>query len=365
MRQDEKRSRNSRMEGNGRARGEGRSRSTQSGGRSGPARQGGGQPQGRRQAGGYPPQRRSEQRTSGVRRAAAGSWPDRLEVEQRRAQERKEQERRRRLKLRRKRKARIRKALVLFTAALFGIALFLGIRLVKNWTAEPGKKEEKIDIEKLAEKEEYPESLLKLLEKNPETKDFVMNYPKNKDRHVDIDVSKEVTQGKIPLFLQWDERWGYETYGDDFLALTGCGPTCLSMVRCGLSGDSSWNPYKTARMAENSGYYVSGSGSSWDLMTQGASELGLLYEEVIFDEEHIKAALEAGTPIICVVGPGDFTDSGHFLVLTGVDEDGKIILNDPNSKIRSKEAWDINQLMGQIKNLWAYSYQGPEGEQNE
>lgn len=267
MRQDEKRSRNSRMEGNGRARGEGRSRSTQSGGRSGPARQGGGQPQGRRQAGGYQPQRRSEQRTSGVRRAAAGSWPDRLEVEQRRAQERKEQERRRRLKLRRKRKARIRKALVLFTAALFGIALFLGIRLVKNWTAEPGKKEEKIDIEKLAEKEEYPESLLKLLEKNPETKDFVMNYPKNKDRHVDIDVSKEVTQGKIPLFLQWDERWGYETYGDDFLALTGCGPTCLSMVRCGLSGDSSWNPYKTARMAENSGYYVSGSGSSWDLMT--------------------------------------------------------------------------------------------------
>ena len=99
-------------------------------------------------------------------------------------------------------------------------------------------------------------------------------------------------------------------------------------------------------------------------MTQGASELGLLYEEVIFDEEHIKAALEAGTPIICVVGPGDFTDSGHFLVLTGVDEDGKIILNDPNSKIRSKEAWDINQLMGQIKNLWAYSYQGTEGEQN-
>ena len=337
MRQDDRRYQNSREE-----RGS-RSRNTQQG-RS-------------RRSSSHPTQRRSD-----ARRVAAGYWPDRLEVEQRRAQERKEQERRRKIRLQRKRRAKIRKLAALFTAVLFGTAVFLALKLGKNWIAEPEVKEEKIDIEKLAEEDEYPESLLKLLEKNPETKDFVMNYPKNKDKQVDIDISKEVTQGKIPLFLQWDERWGYETYGDDFLALTGCGPTCLSMVRCGLSGDSTWNPYKTARMAENGGYYVSGTGSSWDLMTRGASELGLNYEEVIFDEEHIKAALEAGMPIICVVGPGDFTDSGHFLVLTGVDEEGRIILNDPNSKIRSKEAWDINQLMRQIKNLWAYSYQGAEGE---
>lgn len=315
-------------------------------------RQTGGRQSGSRQ----PSQRPSGGRQSGQRRPGAGSWPDRVEVEQKRERERREQERKRRLRLQRKRRAKIRRLVFLFTVALFGVALFLLVRLVKNWTVEPGKKEEKIDIEELAAEGEYPESLLKLLEKNPETKDFVLNYPKNKDKHVDIDVSKEVTQGKIPLFLQWDERWGYETYGDDFLALTGCGPTCLSMVRCGLSGDAAWNPYKTARMAENGGYYVSGSGSSWDLMTQGAAELGLTYQEVIFDEEHIKATLEAGTPIICVVGPGDFTDNGHFLVLTGVDEEGKIILNDPNSKIRSKEAWDINQLMSQIKNLWAYTY---------
>ena len=314
------------------------------------------QTSGRQTGSRQPSQRPSGGRQSGQRRPGAGSWPDRVEVEQKRERERREQERKRRLRLQRKRRAKIRRLVFLFTVALFGVALFLLVRLVKNWTVEPGKKEEKIDIEELAAEGEYPESLLKLLEKNPETKDFVLNYPKNKDKHVDIDVSKEVTQGKIPLFLQWDERWGYETYGDDFLALTGCGPTCLSMVRCGLSGDAAWNPYKTARMAENGGYYVSGSGSSWDLMTQGAAELGLTYQEVIFDEEHIKATLEAGTPIICVVGPGDFTDNGHFLVLTGVDEEGKIILNDPNSKIRSKEAWDINQLMSQIKNLWAYTY---------
>ncbi len=57
-----------------------------------------------------------------------------------------------------------------------------------------------------------------------------------------------------------------------------------------------------------------------------------------------------------VVGPGDFTTSGHFLVLTGVDDSGDIILRDPNSRIRTEKTWDIGELMAQIKNLWAYSY---------
>lgn len=73
-------------------------------------------------------------------------------------------------------------------------------------------------------------------------------------------------------------------------------------------------------MAEDNGYYVDGSGSSWELMSSGAEKLGLTVSSVIFDAEHIRATLESGQPIICVMGPGDFTDAGHFLVLTGVDQ---------------------------------------------
>ena len=123
--------------------------------------------------------------------------------------------------------------------------------------------------------EEYPQSLLELLERNPETKDFVLNYPTNKDTDFEIDLSDELTDGTIPLFLQWDVRWGYETYGSDLMAITGCGPTCLSMVRCGLSGEDEWNPLEVANMAEEYGFYVEGAGTSWDLMTTGAIQLGL------------------------------------------------------------------------------------------
>lgn len=202
----------------------------------------------------------------------------------------------------------------------------------------------------------YPESLVELMERNQETKEFVLNYPKNKDKHPKIDLSDEVKKGVIPLFLQWDERWGYETYGSDFLAVTGCGPTCLSMVYCGLSGDTAWNPLKVAEFAEEEGFYVAGAGSSWDLMTEGAAQLGLTANAVIFDADHILAELKGGNPVICIMGPGDFTTSGHFIVLTGVEENGKVSVCDPNSRINSKKSWDVDDLIPQIKNLWGYQY---------
>ena len=204
---------------------------------------------------------------------------------------------------------------------------------------------------------EYPESLLELLELNPEAESFVRGYFQNKDKHPEIDLTDEVIQGTIPLFLQWDERWGYETYGSDFLAITGCGPTCLSMVWCGLSGETDLNPLRMAQYAEQKGYYVKGAGTAWDLMNYGAEELGLTVENIVFDADHILAQLRSGSPIICAMRPGDFTTTGHFIVLTGVDEYGRIMVCDPNSRNNSEKTWDVEQLIPQIKNLWGYRYE--------
>lgn len=249
---------------------------------------------------------------------------------------------------RRRRQRRIRK--------FFGIFLILGMILAALAVL---MKMDDIRIGATAEqlaREGYPESLIKLMERNPEAKQFVLDYQKNKNKHEEIDLSKEVSKGQIPLFIQWDERWGYETYGDDFLALTGCGPTCLSMVRCGLSGETQWNPYEVACMAQEQGFYVDGVGSSWELMSSGAQQLGLTVNNVAFDADHILSALQSGMPIICAVGPGDFTSVGHFIVLTGVDGNGKVIVNDPNSRENSKKTWDVEDLISQIRNLWGYSY---------
>ncbi len=168
--------------------------------------------------------------------------------------------------------------------------------------------------------------------------------------------SDRLVPGEIPLYLQKDRRWRKERYGSDIMGVTGCGPTCLSMVLCGLRRDEEWMPAKVAREAERAGYYVDGVGSSWSLMTEGAAGFGLEAEQLPLQEGVIRGRLEEGHPIICTMGPGDFTDAGHFIVLGGMDAEGNIQVKDPNSRSNSERVWNLGQLMPQMKNLWAYTY---------
>lgn len=253
-------------------------------------------------------------------------------------------------KLRNRRKRFIRK-MIIFTYRCICLGIIIGVII------GGGKLYENIaSKENISSSSEYPESLLSLLERNPETIEFVLNYPANKDKEFEIDLLDEVRKGTFPLFLQWGERWGYECYGNDFLAVTGCGPTCLSMVQCGLSGDTEWDPLQVAKLADEQGYYVDGVGSSWSLMTEGATRLGLVADSVLYDEVNIIAELQSGKPIICAMRPGDFTTSGHFIVLTGVDDNGNLTVCDPNSKMNSEKSWSVDELFPQIKNLWSYTY---------
>lgn len=207
--------------------------------------------------------------------------------------------------------------------------------------------------EVMAHKDQYPEELIQLLEGNAETVDFVLGYSEKKDT-APAETVGDVTQGEIPLLLQWDERWGYAYYADDMIAVNGCGPTVISMVAAGLTGDNTITPYKVAQFSAENGYYAGDSGTSWSLMTEGARQFGIYGEEMGLSESEVFSALENGHPIICSMRPGDFTTTGHFIVLTGV-EDGKIRVNDPNSRERSGKLWDYSRLEYQINNLWVFT----------
>lgn len=96
---------------------------------------------------------------------------------------------------------------------------------------------------------DYPESLMKLLARNPETEDFVLSYPPEKDVEHTVDLSG-TDLSKVPLFLQWDKRWGYTIYGNDVAGLTACGPTALSMAAYYLTGgDPKMTPDKIIQFA--------------------------------------------------------------------------------------------------------------------
>lgn len=210
-----------------------------------------------------------------------------------------------------------------------------------------GKSEE--DLEKL---EECPEELQELLEKYPETYDFVMGYS-DRDKYVgkEIDLTEEVQEGEVPLLLQWDKRWGYDNYGDKLIGVAGCGPTCMSMAYIYLTGETEMNPRKMAEFANKNGYN-SEAGTKWDFFTDGAVTLGLKGSEMKLSEEGMKAALDSGNVIICSMRPGDFTKGGHFILIRGYDREG-FLVNDPNSRKNSEKHWEFDTLRYQIKCLWS------------
>ena len=201
--------------------------------------------------------------------------------------------------------------------------------------------------------EPIPESLQVFKQKYPEASEFVDNYPLAHGLPRSTDVSGDLEEGVVPLFLQWDARWGYRDYGGGFFATNGCGPTCLSMVVCGLTGEAI-SPYDVARYSESQGWYVPGSGTSWDLMTEGAAHYGLCAEKGRVSGEYIASQLDAGRVLIASMKPGDFTYTGHFIVLTGQTADGLVAVNDSNSPENSEKAWEMETLTRQMKSVWSY-----------
>jgi len=196
---------------------------------------------------------------------------------------------------------------------------------------------------------EYPKSLIELLERNPETEAFVLNYPFRDSAELGT-FEYDLTEG-VPLLMQWDTRWGYLKYGSDVVGITGCGPVCLAMAGYYVTGDDAFSPDKMVKFAAENGYYSPGNGSSWTLISEGGVKLGLDVTEIPLVKKRITDNLEAGNPIICAMGKGDFTTSGHYIVLVGL-EDGKIRVNDPNSYANSEKLWSYEEIEGQIRNLW-------------
>lgn len=184
--------------------------------------------------------------------------------------------------------------------------------------------------------------------------DFALELPFRTPDSSGLDAQVGSGNGAIPYLSQYDERWGYHAYGSSVIGIAGCGPTCLAMAVAGLKGDSSCNPAKVADFASANGYYMAGTGTMWSLFTEGAAAYGLTGEEIPLDENVMNSCIGSGAVIVASMLPGDFTQSGHFVVIYGLG-DGCYRVHDPNSAGYSAQTWTYERLSGQIANLWSLS----------
>ena len=179
-----------------------------------------------------------------------------------------------------------------------------------------------------------------------------------------------VTLDGLTYYNQLDERWANEMYGKtDTIGVAGCGPTALAIAISNLTGDET-DPVEVAEWSYENGYVCEGSGSYISLIPNAAEHFGLSVEKLgKSNAEELVEHLEDGKMIIAIMGAGHFTNTGHFIVLRGVTDDGKILVADPVSYNRSTMAWDVSTILNEVKNagsggpFWSLSLPEPEPEE--
>lgn len=155
----------------------------------------------------------------------------------------------------------------------------------------------------------------------------------------------------VPYYNQGD--YANNRYGNGTIATSGCGPTAMAMVLS--SFDKDVDPVTAANYSMSHGFYANGQGTSWDYFDSIAKEYGIKSQVIGTTARSIKKALSNGDKLIVSMAPGYFTKNGHFIVLSGITDDGKVFVSDPGSRERSNQTWDVKLIADEARQAWAFS----------
>lgn len=130
----------------------------------------------------------------------------------------------------------------------------------------------------------------------------------------------------MPLYYQYDSKWKNKSYGSSTIGKSGCGVCSSAMVASYWTGKQI-TPPKITKWASN--YYIPGAGSSHNLYAAVAKKYNLKYRDLGLNKSEMVKELKKGHTVIASMGPGQFTQNSHLIVLRTI-ENGKIRVNDPN-----------------------------------
>lgn len=142
----------------------------------------------------------------------------------------------------------------------------------------------------------------------------------------------------IPLYTQWDARWGRRPFGGGTISSSGCGATSVAMVISYLTKKCVY-PNDIVDIIGNR-YYDPGAGQRWEMIPAACKAFGCRAVQQTVNADAIVASLKAGHPVIVSTsGYGttkEFTKHGHYICLRGLTKDGKVLVNDPNDNSTKK-----------------------------
>ena len=202
------------------------------------------------------------------------------------------------------------------------------------------------------------QGLLELALEHPEAIDFVAAYPEAEKEALPYDES--VTEGTVPELYNWDSRWGNVDFVGRPLAITGSGPTALSMAYMGLTGNTDRTPADMAQLVTDAEQTNETSGMSGDFLENSLADLGLSCSSFTSNADNLAQVLDAGTYVLIETSAGSLTDAAHWVIAVTENEDGSIVVYDPTSPEVSARSWDPATLASSSTTLYAISSAGSE-----
>ena len=193
--------------------------------------------------------------------------------------------------------------------------------------------------------------LLELALSQPAAIDFVAAYPKAEKTAQPYD--DEVTKGSVPQLYCWDERWGNVDYAGAPLALTGSGPTALSMACLALTGSADQTPAELAEAITSADAAEGDSGMSGTFLENSLGDLGISCSTYTSNADNLTQVLDTGTYLLVEAKAGTLTDAAHWVLVVTENADGSVVVYDPTSPEVSSRPWDPGTVAASCETLYA------------
>ncbi len=166
------------------------------------------------------------------------------------------------------------------------------------------------------------------------------------------------------VYMQTDPRWKNKPYrvkGENAtIGGSGCGPSCAAMLIETLTGKS-FTPEDACAWSVEHGYKALNQGTYYSYFPPQFQAFGIDCRQLngasLYGNPssavHDKALdlLKQGWYLIACMGPGTWTNGGHFVVAWW--EDGKVRINDPASTKEARRNGDLQTFRSQVKYYWA------------
>lgn len=180
--------------------------------------------------------------------------------------------------------------------------------------------------------------VIEVAEEPLEQPDFAGEFPEITSENAagakrpSADLAQQVRQEYVSVPLYYQNDYPDVMYGSGTVETSGCSITSVAMVATYLTGYE----YLPDELA----YYFGGRAENNIARLEYASKaLELPYEKPENWHGTLAALKEGKIAIVLVNSRSIFSDSQHFIVLTGMTEDGKILVND--SYAPNYDRWDL------------------------